>query len=434
MDDEDTLAGIRRGWARRLASTGRAAGAAARLAARRAVGSQPGQADGDIAAALAHELQQMKGMAMKVGQILSYFEGVLPPEAHRALQSLQADTQPLAFEVIAEVVQEAFGAPVDGLFEDFERHAVAAASIGQVHRARHEGRQVAVKVQYPGVRETVEADFAQLGRIASLASVATQVDGAALVRELKARFVEECDYELEAQHQARFGRDFSGDTQVRVPEVVFERTRRHVLTSTWAEGERFYDFCDAAPASRRNQAAAVLVRFAFESLFRLGRLNADPHPGNYLFADDGGVVFLDYGCVRQFDPDFVAKHRALTQVLLDGRRDGFESVLIDYGVVPRPERFDFDYHWRMLRHAYAPYLSPHFEFTATFVRQGMQMNGPTNPNARHMALPPQSLWVERLLWGLHAVLAKLGASGDFRALLLEPLEASPAPGGPAPPG
>lgn len=153
---EDELDGVKRGWGKRLLSTGKIAASAARLAARRAVGASAGEQDGALGEALAHELDQMKGMAMKVGQIVSYFDGILPEQAHAALHSLQRGATPVAFATMAAVIEEAFGRPVDELFEEFEREAIAAASIGQVYRATLKGGQkVVVKIQKPGIREAI---------------------------------------------------------------------------------------------------------------------------------------------------------------------------------------------------------------------------------------------------------------------------------------
>lgn len=423
MNDKK-LTGIRQGWASRALATGRIAASAAQLAARRVVGVE-GNKDGLLGLELAKELDQMKGMAMKVGQILSYFDGVLPEETHKALHSLQRGAQPVAFESMAKVIEEAFGQPVDALFEAFEREPIAAASIGQVYRARFEGQWVAVKVQYPQIRETIVSDFSRLGTIGRLASLATAVDGVALVEELKARVVEECDYGLEAQNQAQFASAFSDDLTVQIPAGVPARTRDTVLTTAWCEGQDFYAFVQNSTQEQRNEAARVLMHFAYRSIFELGMVNADPHPGNYLFpvtqstagSMEGPIIFLDFGCVRHFEGEFLARERRLVQVILNEQRDKFRDALIETGMVPRPEKFSFDQHWDLMRHQYAPYITPRFRFTTDYIKAGAQFSSPSNPNLRYLAIPPQWIWLQRLQWGLHAVLARLGAEGDFGTVL-----------------
>jgi predicted unusual protein kinase regulating ubiquinone biosynthesis (AarF/ABC1/UbiB family) len=430
MAKDDDLEGIRRGWGKRLMSTGRIAASATRLAARRLVGAE-GEADGRIGEALARELDEMKGMAMKVGQILSYFDGVLPPATHDALRKLQQGTRPVAFERMAEVVTAAFGRPPSELFDRFETEPIASASIGQVYRAVYDGRDVAVKVQYPGIRETIAADFQRLGRFASLASLATAVDGAALVTELRERFAEECDYEREAVHGNAFADAFASDPEVAIPRAITERTRSTVITSEWAPGTDFYAFVEHADAERRNAVAQVLVRFAYRSFFELGTLNADPHPGNYLFPAGGPVTFLDFGCVRRFEAEFVETQRRLARVILDDRRREFRDALVATGMVPNPDRFDFDLHWDLLAHQWAPYRAPGFRFTPDYLAHAADFSRPGNPNLRKLAIPPPWIWLQRLQWGLHAVLVRLGAEGDFatplRALLDTPLRPLPIP-------
>lgn len=420
---DEPLAGITRGWGKRLAATARVATSAARLAVKRA------DRDGVIGDALARELDQMKGMAMKVGQILSYFDGVLPPETHAALQRLQRGAAPVKLEIMQKVIEDAFGAPLGALFVRFDPEPVASASIGQVYRASHLGREVAVKAQYPDVRDTMMADAGRLRALSRIASLATAVDGPAIVDELGERMAMECDYLLEARYQSAFRAAFARDPAMYVPEVVDERTRPVVLTTEWIEGQSFYDVARDADAARRSHIGLVLARFAYCSLFGLGTLNADPHPGNYLFPAGGPVVFLDFGCVRAFEPAFVERERELARVVVEDRRSAFRDALVATGMVTRPERFDYDHHWALLCHQYAPYRQPRFAFTAEHVRQGMQFTGPSNPNLRQLAIPPPWIWVQRLIWGLHAVLARLAAEGPFadvfRAALDTPLEPLP---------
>lgn len=422
-DQHDALDGIRLGWRRGLVSTGRLAIAATRLTARRAAGVES-DTDGRIGESLARELDQMKGLAMKVGQILSYFDGVLPDASHQALRSLQRGSKPVAYDRMAEVIATAFGQPLDVLFERFDPTPVAAASIGQVYRARFDGHPVAVKVQYPGVRDTIESDFARLQGLARVASLATAVDGVALVAELRARFTEECDYESEAAHQNAFAAAFANERAMAIPRAIPDRTRATVLTTEWAEGDAFYRFIETADAGGRNAAALALVRFAYRSLFELRMLNADPHPGNYLFASDGRVVFLDFGCVRRFDREFVEAERRVARAVIEHRRAEFRDAIVATGMVPKPDRFDFDIHWEMLAHQWEPYCERHFSFTPEYIARGAAFSGPSNPNLRKLAIPPAWIWVQRMQWGLHAVLARMRAEGCFREALERSLYAS----------
>lgn len=417
----EELEGLKRRWGKRLLATGRIATSAAQLATRRVLGSE-GPQDGELGMALARELDQMKGMAMKVGQIISYFDGILPEETHAALQGLQKGHKPVAYARMMEVLEAGLGGAVDTLFEDFAKTPVAAASIGQVYRAKVDGREVAVKVQYPGVLDTIQSDFSLLNKISRLASLATAVDGPAIVGELRKRFGEECDYMREAAYQEAFAEAFADEEAIRIPKVIHKRTCPVVLTSEWCPGKDFYSFQEAASQERRNEVGMLLTEFAYQSFYRLGVLNADPHPGNYLFPDDGPVVFLDFGCVKRFDPDFIAHERHLAQVVTQGHREEFRDALLATQMVPNSNKFDFGHHWAMLRHQYAPYCTPHFRFTTEYIQQGMEFSRPSNPNLRHLALPPAWIWLMRLQWGLHAVLARLQAEGPFATLFQKALD------------
>ncbi|MCA9519309.1 MAG: AarF/ABC1/UbiB kinase family protein, partial [Myxococcales bacterium] len=398
-DGDDDLDGIRSGWGKRLWSTSKVAGNALRLAARGVRGAKPSETDNAIGESLARELDSMKGLAMKVGQILSYFDGVLPEGTHAALRPLQQGARAVAFDTMGAVVEAELGAPVGELFEAFDTTPVASASIGQVYRAKLDGADVAVKVQYPEVARTLAADAKRLRGLSRLASVATAVDGPALVDELAARLGEECDYEREAEHLRRFRAAFAHVPEAHVPAPVAARTSARVLTTEWCPGASFYEFEAAAPQARKDEVGLLLARFAYESLYRRAALNADPHPGNYLFPDDGPVVFLDFGCVRYFEADFLAAERALTRCVIDDRKDRFRDALLATGMVAKPKGFDFDSHWALLRHQLAPYSAPRFRFDFEYIRGGVGMTGPSNPNLRKLAIPPAWIWLQRQQWG-----------------------------------
>jgi predicted unusual protein kinase regulating ubiquinone biosynthesis (AarF/ABC1/UbiB family) len=396
---------------------------ASRLAGRRLLG-RTGSTDSLLGQRLAEELDQLKGMGMKVGQILSYFDGVLPEETHTALRALQQGTHPMGIDLVRAQVEKALGAPLEVLYEEFNAKPVASPSIGQVHRARYNDHDVAVKVQYPGIEKTIDTDFRRLARIARLASMATMVDPAAIVAELRERFEEECDYRQEASNQEWFRAAFDKDPEIHIPQVVPERSVRTVLTMQWADGMDLYTLQETDDPERKSQVGLVLARFAFTCLYRLGRINSDPHPGNYLFRDQGPTTFLDFGSVRRFDPAFLSAYKDLVQTVLDDDRQAFPRALKATDMVGRERGFDYDRHWDLLCHEHAPYRDTHFTFTRQYLLKSLEYSRPSNPNLRKLAIPPQWIWIQRLQWGLHAVLARLGASGNFQKTLQQAISAS----------
>ena len=411
---EKRLERIPRGWARAPA-VGRIALRLGVSATRRLLGDR-GKADEQLGQTLLEELDQLKGMAMKVGQILSYMDVALPAEISAQLQGLRSGQRPLAGEVITAIIAQELGAPVERLFASFDQHAIAAASIGQVHRAcTTDGQQVVVKVRYPDIASSFDADFRRLGQLGGMAGLITAVDGGALVRELHARVKEECDYRREARWQRRFGELFQHCDSITVPRVFSGLSSDGVLTSGYHQGATLEAYCDAKSSAQRAAAGMSLFRFAFEPLLLHGLLHADPHPGNQLFVD-AGIVALDYGCVRAFDAPFMAAYRAFSLALLDDDRNHFRRHAVRLGLAPKPDKLDFDELWRMYCWLYQPMRQPHFRFDRQWWHAGREFYSPTAKNARYQGMPPAWLWLQRVHWGLSAVLVKLEAEGNFAAL------------------
>ncbi len=257
------------------------------------------------AADVAKELGEMKGVLMKVGQLVSFIVEALPDEAQAALASLQADAAPMAPSLAAEVVREELGDEPERVFQVWEDLPIASASIGQVHRAvTTDGRHVAVKVQFPGVGAAIEEDLdgAELMYTMFSAMALTGLDARALVDELRARMREELDYRLEARNVAEFANHFAGHPWVRILSLVPELSATRVLTTEWVDGMPWDQFVATAPAETKQRAGEVIWRFGQHAVHRLRAFNGDPHPGNYRFHHDGSVTFLDFGLVKRWDP------------------------------------------------------------------------------------------------------------------------------------
>jgi len=417
-DDEPTwkLRKKGRGW-----SSARAALKLGRVAAR----GFTGRSSEDLARALGEQLDGMKGLAMKIGQILSYMDTPLPDELREQLGGLQTGMSHRPWSEVSAQLEAEFGMPASEAFDAVDDQPIAAASIGQVHRGRFEGRPVAIKIRHPGIEETFQGDTDALRSVAGLASMASSVDGVGIIDEMAARLAEECDYRREARAQQAFARAFADDATIYIPAVVASRSTDAVLTSEWCDGDDFATL-QASTEQRRRATACTMVRMAYRSLFVHGAIQADPHPGNYIFQDDR-VVFLDFGCVRLFSLDYVEAHRELARCVLEGRRTGFPEALMATGAVGRERGFDYDHEWRVQRHTWAPFLASGFHFTRAFLVEGNDLYGPTAPNARSRAIPPPGMWILRLVWGLYAVLQRLEVELDLGPILRTILTETPSP-------
>jgi predicted unusual protein kinase regulating ubiquinone biosynthesis (AarF/ABC1/UbiB family) len=282
-------------------------------------------------------LGQMKGAAMKVGQVASFIDtGAFPPEFQEHIQAKLAELRDSAprvpFEKMREVVERDLGGPLDEFFAEFDDEAVAAASIGQVYRARlHDGRRVAVKVQYPGVARAVRADLQNLGLIMRVAKrVAPGMDVKAMTKEIRERLTDELDYEHEAQNHRTFARTWSGHPFIYVPPVVTRLCAEHVLVTEWVDGVGFEEVKAMGPEVR-DRFGEIVFRFFFGSLYRTGHFSGDPHPGNYRLMPDGRVTFLDFGMTKRVDRAHIEAEVEALRLGMEGDAAGLHAQLASMG-------------------------------------------------------------------------------------------------------
>jgi predicted unusual protein kinase regulating ubiquinone biosynthesis (AarF/ABC1/UbiB family) len=331
----------------------------------------------------------------------------------------------MSYDRIQEVIRAELGGAPEELFEDFEREPFAAASIGQVHRARFRGQPVAVKVQYPGIEDVLRSDLSTVGFMMKMSTLGLPLDGGAIVGELSDRILEECDYGQEAKNQRHFARLYAGDDEIHIPGVIDERSSRRVLTTELVDAMRFGDFVRDASQEAKNRAGEIILRTCVSSLFRYGVYNGDPHPGNYLFTPDGRVTFLDFGCVRRFEQTFIENWKALGRCIHGGDRASFPERYRAIGLVGNPKTFDYDHQWNVVRHLYRPFLEhdPYFTYTDAFVRKTYSLLLFDNPNDRRTGMPPEFLLLNRITFGMDAVLAKLDATAPWPKHFVEALSA-----------
>jgi predicted unusual protein kinase regulating ubiquinone biosynthesis (AarF/ABC1/UbiB family) len=391
-------------------------------------------ADAARALALADELVaalgQMKGAAMKLGQVLSTVDWDAVPEGEREafkerLAALRDSAPSVPFARLQRLIEEELGGPLAEHFAEFDPHPVAAASIGQVHRATtHDGRDVAVKVQYPGVAEAVETDLRNAGVLVPLIKrMAPGLDAKALLGELRERIGEELDYELEAQNQRRVARAFRGHPFIRIPDVLTGMSTRRVLVTEFIEG-RGFEAVKRLPEAECDRFGEICFRF-FYGLLRRERLAAgDPHPGNYLLCDDGRVCFLDFGLMRTLDAHHLDGERALARAVMDGDADGVHRGLAELGYLPEPDAFEPDRVLEQLATAGEWYFTlGRRRLDPEYVRNLMELGGsPRSPyfdEMRRQTIPPQALLLRRMEGLLFSVLGELRAGADWGTLALE---------------
>ncbi len=376
---------------------------------------------------VAKELGEMKGVMMKVGQMVSFIAEGLPDEAQRALAALQADAAPMAPSLAAGVIRSELGRDPERIFATWEDMPVAAASIGQVHRATDShDRQLAVKVQFPGVSEAIEEDLDAAEVMYAVFSMLALngLDARALVDELRARMREELDYRREAANITEFAERFAGHPWVRIPTLAPEFSTGKVLTTEWVDGLSWADFVAHASGPTKQLAAEVIWRFAQYSVHRVGAFNGDPHPGNYRFHHDGSVTFLDFGLVKRWDSgEWQRLEPTLDAIVVDRDPDKLVDAMETAGfLVPdhglAPERV-YDY----VSTPYRPYLVDEFTFTRDWMRDTLgrivDLAGPHADVISKLNMPASFVILDRVVWGVSALLGKLAATGPWRQMLLE---------------
>jgi predicted unusual protein kinase regulating ubiquinone biosynthesis (AarF/ABC1/UbiB family) len=369
-------------------------------------------------------LGQMKGAAMKIGQLASFIDtDFLPPEYRELYQdklsSLRSEAPTMSWDKVREVLDEEWDDPVEELFEDFEHEAAAAASIGQVHRATlPDGRRVAVKIQYPGVAKALRADMQNAGLIMRMAkALAPGLDAKAAAAELKERVLEELDYEYEGQNQRTFARAYRGHPFIYVPDVITRLSRSRVLVTEWVDGVGFEEV-RALPQDQKDRFGEIVFRFCFGSIYHLQHFNADAHPGNYLLLEDGRVAFIDFGMTKQLDKEQIELEIAAIEAVLDGDPEALRKGLHDLGFLRNPKRVDAE---RLMEHvkAVGGWYMQDKELTIDSDLVMRAISAVTDPRSeffdlmRRENLPANELMGRRMESGVLAVLGQLNATRNW---------------------
>jgi predicted unusual protein kinase regulating ubiquinone biosynthesis (AarF/ABC1/UbiB family) len=377
---------------------------------------------------VADELGQMKGALMKLGQMASYLDDGLPEAMRLALGELQSNAPPMSSALAVETVERELGQPINELFVEFDPEPIAAASIGQVHRAIIQDsetgseRAVAVKVQYPGIADAIVSDLKNADLLGLLLQQGFGgLDPSEMVDEIKVRLAEETDYELEARNQEQFVDYYRDHPFIRIPEVLPTFSTRHVLTTELVEGFGWSELITRDRA-QRDRAGEIIFRFVFRSLYRMGAFNGDPHPGNYIFHEDGTVTFLDFGLVKHFSEDEMSTFGSLVKAAVVDRDDvEYRQLLEDAGMLKRGAPVETE--------AVGDYFSLFYktirtdeemtwtrEYANSIVRHTFDR---TSPISQYATVPRAFVFIQRINLGLYALLGELGATGNYRRIAAE---------------
>jgi predicted unusual protein kinase regulating ubiquinone biosynthesis (AarF/ABC1/UbiB family) len=376
-------------------------------------------------------LGQMKGAAMKVGQVASFIDiSGLPAETQEMFQAKLAelrDSAPrVSFKDMRKVIEADYGEPLEEVFAEFEEEPLAAASIGQVYRARlHNGRQVAVKVQYPGVAQAVRADLQNLGLLLRAAKrMAPGLDPKAMAQEIRERMTEELDYEHEAQAQRAFARAWRGHPFVVIPDVVTSLSRERVLVSEWVDGLGFEEV-KRLDQPQRDRFGEIVFRFFFGSLYRMGHFSGDPHPGNYMLMPDGRVVFMDFGMTKRIPATQIEQETAVIRAGLEGDAQELHARLVALGFYEADDpAVDPD---RLLAHVQSlqGWYAEDGEFTITRQYVSRIMVDAGDPRSEYWdlmkrgTLPPDALLARRMEGLTLGVLGQLDATANWHRIMNE---------------
>jgi hypothetical protein len=333
----------------------------------------------------------------------------------------------MAPSLAESVVRSELGSDPDHVFLQWTPVPVAAASIGQVHRAvMRDGRIVAVKVQYPGVDRAIRGDLDNAELLYRFFSSFTLrgLDVKGLVDELRSRMGDELDYRLEAKNQQELADRYRGHPFIRIPDVVPELSTARVLTTEWVDGLTWAEFEASASPAAKQRAGEILFRFAQGSIHRHGVFNGDPHPGNYRFAPDGSVTFLDFGLVKRWTAgEWERLAPCLDAIVVDRDPDALVAAMEAARFLPIGAGLDPQLVYDYVSSPYLPYLSDTFTYTRSFVGDTLStildLNGPYAEVIRTLNMPASFVILDRVVWGMSALLGKLGASGPWKGMLLE---------------
>lgn len=361
-------------------------------------------------------LGKMKGLPLKLGQIISYMDMEVPQDIRDHFRTLQQSTPPLSESQIIDIFLQDFKKLPKEMFEKWNPMAFSAASMGQVHQAQlASGEKLAVKVQYPGLEKIIQNDLKHVDLLEKIGSLVLKGHQTGQVMdELKERFIEECDYIKERKNLDRFKKLYKDHEKIRIPKTYADLSSKHILTMEFLDGQTYSEFIQSASQKQKEQAAKTIWDFVWTSIFKHQLFSADPHPGNYVFMKNNQVGFLDFGCVKDLSDDFFKTWKNFLKALFSDNKAVMFKELNTLGIFSDIEKIDQDHFYTLMRAWYEPaYSGKTFHFNRDFVQSNWKKMTVNNPNMMLMTFPKELVFLNQVQWGLYALLGDMDVKGNW---------------------
>ena len=372
-------------------------------------------------------LSNLKGSALKVAQMLSLDQGILPQQFSEKFSQAQYSAPPLSFPLVVKTFQQYFDQSPRELFDSFSQKSIAAASIGQVHQAEKDGQKLAVKIQYPGVANSIDSDLRIVQPMVKAMFDISQSELDHYLAEVKERLLEETEYELELERGQKIAEAVSSIEGLKCPQYYPEYIAPRVLTMEWIDGLHLKEFMATEPSQEeRNRVGQVIWDFYDLQIHALQEVHADPHPGNFLFMQDGTVGVIDFGCVKTFSQSFYERYFTLMKPALSDDRAEFNQLLRELNFILPSDNEEEVEHFQdvysdVLELLGRPFFSETFDFAddsyfeEVYGLSDVYQNDPLLRNAKAARGPRDAIYLNRTYFGLYSILHLLGAEVETRS-------------------
>lgn len=374
-------------------------------------------------------LSQLKGSALKIAQMMSLDQGILPEAYTSKFAQAQYSAPPLSYPLVVQTFKRSLGKAPGDLYDSFTKKAVAAASIGQVHKAEKDGKPLAVKVQYPGVGDSISSDLRMVRPVVGTMFNISSSEMDHYLEEVEERLLEETDYNLELQRSKDISKACAHIQGLSFPTYYEELSSERILTMDWLEGKHLDDFLKTNPSQElRNRIGQILWDFYDYQIHDLKQLQADPHPGNFLFREDGSIGVIDFGCVKVLPEDFHQNYFQLMDPAIKADEQAFQQLLFDLDFLLKADRDDEVTHFTAVyREVHdllgRPFFSEVFDFSdkqyfaQIYALSDVYTNDKMLRKAKAARGPRDAIYLNRTYFGLYSLLNRLGAKVSTRSAL-----------------